>query len=329
MVDELLKGVHWGSRWFRRSDILRLGTAIGLMEIRLRHYVELCRRPLGAGEDRPEIDEASGVSCGRLSAADLGKCERLLGEAKSALTIGAVDSAWMVLNELEREMVMALSDAELKARLTSAQAEAGEKLGKWRGSAVKKLPQELGLAGEPGREAPAQAPAQPFSSRAATLAALRETMFHLHNSSQNLYHNIGRIRRQVTIASLSVAVMVVAVWVLNANGFFDALGGSIRERIPLAVLSGLLGGVLSVAHNVSKVDPKLKIPEVRASFLVTLTRPIVGAAVALPILVLIESGLINIPGDQRIWAVPAFCFLGGFSERWFFGIVEKLEKPRP
>jgi hypothetical protein len=38
----------------------------------------------------------------------------LLGEAKSALTIGAVDSAWVVLNELEREMVMALSDAEIK-----------------------------------------------------------------------------------------------------------------------------------------------------------------------------------------------------------------------
>jgi hypothetical protein len=327
-VKELLRCAPWLYRFSRRGDLLRVATTIGLMEIKLRHHRELCRPASCPGGSAPAAREAYGLACGGLTDADLEACGRLLREAKKALEIGAVDSAWMYVNELEREMLPALSDEELTARLTSAVEEAREKLSRWRGSAVPRLSAAFGLAGEGVPEGPVEDAPGAAGLRRATLAALRETLYHLHSNAHNMYRNINQLRLQVAVASLSVAVMLAAVWVLNARGFFAALGDGVQDRIPMAIISGLLGGVLSVAHNVSKVDPKRKIPEVKASFLVTLARPIVGAAVAVPVLAVVESGLINIPGEHRLWAILAFCFLAGFSERWFFGIMEKLEKQR-
>ena len=56
--------------------------------------------------------------------------------------------------------------------------------------------------------------------------------------------------------------------------------------------SGLLGGVLSVAYSVVRSNPTRRIPEVRSSFAVMMVRPVIGAAIALPILFFLEAGLI-------------------------------------
>jgi len=42
----------------------------------------------------------------------------------------------------------------------------------------------------------------------------------------------------------------------------------------------------------------------------------IGAAVAVPIVLFVEAGLVNL-GQLSPALVLALCFVGGFSERWF------------
>jgi len=301
------------------------------MEAKLQTYEEASASSPGESQQSAEAKESSqGLSSG-FTVLGLQMCGRLLKQAKEAFAMGDVDSAYIWANELEREMLVTLSDEELQAKLLSAKEEASEKLTKWRASTVPKLLSAREAAGERRVEvaAPRKETLTPSrQSRLVTLGTLKEIMLQLHSNSQNLYRNMRQLRFQLTIASLSVTVMVLAMLVLNEMGFFEALGRQMQERLPMAILSGLLGGVLSVAYTVARVDPKQKIPEVKASFLVTVVRPIIGAAVALPVLALIESGLLSLPDSQRLWVVLTFCFLAGFSERWFLGIMEKLEKQK-
>jgi hypothetical protein len=330
-VKELFESVSWWGRRSNRHDLLRVATAISLMEIKLQSFKEVSIPSLGEGEGPAAKKDSSGVLCSGVTTAGLQMCVRLLKQAKEAFAMGDVDSAWMWVNELEREMLVAHSDEELEAKLISAKEEALEKLGKWRGSAVHKLLGATAASDMRRTETSSERKESlmaPYKSRNSTLRMLKETLLHLHSNSQNMYRNMRQLRFQLTIASLSVTVMVLAMLVLNEMGFFEALGRHMQERLPMAILSGLLGGVLSVAYTVARADPKQKIPEVKASFSVTAVRPIIGAAVALPVLVLIESGLLNISDNERMWVVLSFCFLAGFSERWFLGIMEKLEKPK-
>ena len=80
----------------------------------------------------------------------------------------------------------------------------------------------------------------------------------------------------------------------------------------LAVLAGLLGGVLSVAYTSACFDAGRKIPEVRASALTALIRSPIGAAIALPVVFCFEipwrfaCGYINAWSKSlaRIWGSP-------------------------
>ena len=93
----------------------------------------------------------------------------------------------------------------------------------------------------------------------------------------------------------------------------------------LGIPAGALGGILSMAFSLGRADLTAKIPDVRLSRLVTFTRPLLGATVAIPVLVFIEAGFLKVEGFVGGLAVFAFCFLGGFSERWFLGVMERFE----
>jgi len=319
-VKALFEGASCWARWSKGHDLLLVATAICILETKLHYYEH--SSPLSKENEEPAAVEKCSSENLRMDFAGpaIQMCKTFLSQAKEALAAGYVDTAWAYVNELDRQMLTALEKEELQARLISAREEAREKLGKWRSSAADRLLR--GDAGLDESEARIQERAKP---REATLKILTEMMFHLHSSSENLYRNIRQLRIQIAIASFSVTVLVLAVLVLNQYGFFDVLDAGLRESLPLGVLSGLLGGVLSVAYTVARTSPKQKIPEVKASFSVTVVRPVIGAAVALPVLGLIESGLISFSGQGRLWIMLSFCFLAGFSERWFLGIMESLE----
>ena len=43
------------------------------------------------------------------------------------------------------------------------------------------------------------------------------------------------------------------------------------------------------------------------------------------VLVLVQWGYVKLAGFEGNPAIFAFCFLGGFSERWFLGVMERFE----
>ena len=88
------------------------------------------------------------------------------------------------------------------------------------------------------------------------------------------------------------------------------------ERQSLPWLTGLLAGAVAAA---------LAFSYMRLSKLVTGTRPLLGATVAIPVLVFIQAGYVKFAGFEETQAILAFCFLAGFSERWFLGLMERFE----
>lgn len=243
--------------------------------------------------------------------------DNLIWAALQSLLNGQIENGWKFLHELEREMVLVLDPMELEARFVSALSEARKKLDKqWRGVATQSLGERYGSNEQVGAPASAE-----FARRQRDL---QEILFHLHTYHENRYHKLDKLRAQLSVVCAGVFGTLVAILVLNSRGFFAPLDLD-PTTLRLAVLSGLTGGVLSVAFSVVGGDPGRKIPEISRSFVVTLIRPFVGALIALPLLFFAESGLLNLgTGPVRVWALLALCFIGGFSERWFLGIVRVL-----
>lgn len=286
----LVDSVVWWKRYRKRHDLARAASTIVLAGVELAALES-------RGDDGKTADER---------ASEAQTCHDLLQNAEQSLTAGDIDSAWASLQMYERRILSLLNKHELAARWTSAITEAQDsKVGGWRSLATSKLPQRL-------RKDPAE-----------NIANLREVLRHIHTAAQNNFNKNSRIRTQLIWAAVGVGVLVLAAVILNHFGFFADLGPQVQQTLPLAVFSGLLGGVLSVAYTVVRSDRSQRIPEVRASFAVTIVRPVIGAAIALPIMFFMESGLI-IEAKQQ-WVVLGLCFLGGFSEQWFLGLVERIE----
>jgi hypothetical protein len=204
-------------------------------------------------------------------------------------------------------MVYLISDSELGALWPSLKAEAAVKLKGHRKKAVEDL------ALRTGRSAPAR-------------ADVAEVLRQLHSTSQNYYHKIEQLRRQMSLVGLFLLVLVLGL--LLAAGLGSLLGFSqpVSDVLALGTLLGLTGGVLSLAFTIARTDVTGSIPAVRTSFEVAAVRPLIGAAMALPIIVIFESGVVAVSGIDKKWIIAMGCLLAGFSERWFLGLVEGLEQ---
>lgn len=263
------------------------------------------------------VDSESRLACIRRNNNDqarIGVCERLLREIRSAIeSMPAWHAdereffAWDCVGQFDRQMVYLVDERERQAIWLCAIHEAGEKLGGHRKKAVERLIESVGDGAAP----------------AATVeAALKQ----IQAQSQNQYYRIAQLRRQIFYVGLFLLVMIVGVVVAARMHWLERLWPNLDQTLELGMLLGLVGGVLSLAFTVSRTDETAKIPKVRMSFQVALARPIIGAALALPVVLIVDSGLITVAGVEKKWLVAIASFLAGFSERWFLGIMEGLEK---
>ena len=235
--------------------------------------------------------------------------KELLVSARESINCGEIFNAWGYILAFNRMMVSALHGAELDAKIVSARSEAKKKLGGWRGESAKAL-----LSLEDNTDE------QDKQDR------LREALFHLHSKSQNTYFKIEKIKNQILAAMCMLAfssfcVFGLSFWFMGL-AFFSGI--SLYE-FHLAILAGLIGGVLSVAFSVVRTDPNQKIPEPQASFPLTWTRPLFGPLVAFALLVLMQLEFINF-GDIKTQSLIGMSFFAGFSERWFLNLVSKMQE---
>ena len=285
---------QWAKRWNRfsarfrapRVSAQRLSSDVQAFEARFEARLERARGKDWAKAVRRHLDAA-----------------RLAAEERR------ISSGYESLLAAERDALPGQTPAERRARLSSLREEATRKLaGTWRGRAAKSL---LG-------DSPA----------AVSIAAMQEAMFHVHSRSQNTYHKLDLLRQQLRLLAAILGILVLGCILLARLGAFDKINANASELLPIAVFFGLLGGALSAMISVKQTPMKLKIPDSQRSAVIALVRVLIGGAAAIPIYVLIEGNLITLSlGDGGTNMVPellAFCFLGGFSERWFLGRIGAL-----
>ena len=223
--------------------------------------------------------------------------------------------AWDCLHQFDAEILDAMGDAERQARWCTLRAEAEEKLkGSWRNQAAANLIRRAD------------------DSKPVPVSLVRELHAHLAAAAQNQQHKLELFQRQSLrwLTVLLGTVIAVAAAFSCAVLTIDRLASLVpwARALALGIPAGALGGVLSTAFSLGRVDLKARIPDIRFSRLVTLTRPLLGATVAIPVLVFLQAGYVKVAGFDGSLSIAAFCFLAGFSERWFLGLMERFEGGR-
>jgi hypothetical protein len=160
------------------------------------------------------------------------------------------------------------------------------------------------------------------------MAVLREVQMHLRVAAQNKQHKLELFERTVPwlltiLAAVVVVTLTVPGFILISNWPDPFLEWA--KALVLGILAGALGGILSMAFSLGRADISAKIPDMRLSWRVTAMRPLLGATVAIPVLVFVKIGYVKLADFDGLPAVLVFCFLAGFSERWFLGVMEGLD----
>lgn len=281
-----------------------VSTTRDAQQLRLEAALIEAARSLRAARDRhpePSVELAAALE----------RCDVLLQRAQQTAGRGARFVTYDCLHQIERELVAAMSDEERRAALALYLAASGRKLNAWRTDAANAL-----MATTAG-EAP-------------TVAQLQAVMLNVHAAQQNHQHKIDLVRQQMPVLMwlLIGAVVFFGGWAL-AGGFEWVMNTDDQGEVTLAmllvtgVLLGFFGGLLSVIFGLLKTEFATSISDLRAHWAVTIARPFVGAAMAIPIAFFLQSGLLNLGAITPALAL-ALCFLGGFSERWFIAQVERI-----
>jgi hypothetical protein len=219
-------------------------------------------------------------------------------------------SAWDCMHQFDSEMLAAMDAEELDAHWISLMAEGQEKLTGWRSKTAIELIKQFG------------------EKKPVPLAIVRVLQSHLATTAQNRQFKMHLFDQSIPI--LTGFLLIVVLGVLGTAIYVKYYGGLLYSQdwasaLTLGIAAGALGGLLSMAFSLGRVNMSAKTPDIQLSGLVTSMRPILGAAVAIPVLIFVESKYIRIGGFEPPLSTFAFCFLAGFSERWFLGLMERFE----
>ncbi len=160
-----------------------------------------------------------------------------------------------------------------------------------------------------------------------SVATCRTLLRERHAYEQEARYRVALVRRQMPrfAALLVVAVVFFAAWAL-AGGFEWIVRQEVEVTLAMlftnAVLLGFFGGLVSVTFALYPRAPRAGDAELATSTAVLLARCFIGGALAVPIVLTFESGLLNL-GDYSPAVPLALSFVAGFAERLF---VRKLER---
>ncbi|MCP5524626.1 MAG: hypothetical protein H7A46_24115 [Verrucomicrobiales bacterium] len=241
--------------------------------------------------------------------------EHSLASAETALQELDLDGGWGAVHDAQRFLVFGMNDAELVAQLASLSEETRVKLTGWRLKATTRLLPD-----------PATVAAKPLDdeSRERLRQALVESLAVLHGHSDNSYHQLRLVGRQLNY--LVVVCVLVLLGIFVASSQFAEIDSSLSVSALLPVaLAGALGGIVSAMWQLSRVGQS-RIPEAWLQGVVTSGRPLVGAASALFIYAVLQSDLIQLIDASKVGFSAALVlgFVAGFSEKFVLRTVEKV-----
>lgn len=244
---------------------------------------------------------------------------RSLEAAEAAFADANLDAGWGALHDAERFMIFGLHDHELLNRALGLQSEVRSKLKGWRVEAAAQLLSAIPLLtwAQSGR---ALAPDQ----RVRLEQTVVELLNILNEHSNNTYHRMHLVEIQLQFLVKACGLLLLVAFVLA--WLVEDAASPFRLGMVLAVaVAGALGGVVSAIYQLSRVG-QAKIPEALLHGLITSGRPIIGAACALFVYAVLQSGLINIIESANVTLAAGLVlgFIAGFSEQFVLNTVSRV-----
>ena len=260
----------------------------------------------------------------------LERCESRLVEARAARDRRQPFVAHGAINDIRRELVALMTDDERRAEAVVQVAESGKAAGKlnaWRSDAMNGL-LLIASGGPPTAPVPAPVSAAANGVPVPSVAVLQALMRNLDAAQQNRQIKLEFIQRQVLWLCLLLGAGIAFIVAHAGTGGLDWISEApglpaLSRLLPVTVATGFFGGLLSVAYGLTRVEGRTSIQDLRAAFSTTLIRPLIGAAVSIPVVLFLKSGLLAAAAVTPT-ATLALCFLGGFSERWFVDQVDRI-----
>lgn len=276
--------------------------------------------------------------------------------ARQLLEKGQIDTAWTAIKAASRELIEAYDEAELRLEADRVGREAKDKLHGWRASAVEDaLSTTWRRLGDASRLRKGIARAleesegkedQATALRRGVLAALggvderdkdrevadlrkrvKAARAVLDEHTDNVYRRLQLLSQHLLRAGLLmlgclVLASVALIVVLNLGmGSSEEQDLFVDAKSVVVVLTlGAVGGATSGLLTLLRPDAQSRIPDVRAKRYLVWLRPLMGAAAALGVVVILRSGLGGLRIDSS--AVFAAAFAAGFSERLVGRAVE-------
>lgn len=279
---------------------------------------------------RSDLDEMGSVPLTSLPAEAPRRLYRALHHHNEALVLfsgGFREESWQRVQAAERELLHIADIETLVHAYHRLAAEGREKLSGWRREAF-----DRALGAEPLPEVDLSAPAGSAAAQTNLARRVADARLVLDEHFGNEAVRARVIGRQLRLAAFGMAA-ALGLYVLAVDAGWPAklvgtdTEASVLLTSPAAVavlaLFGVLGAFLSIALTSLSAKGATKVPALEQSYSASLVRPILGAASAVTVGLLLESGL------QGIVEVSSAGMIGvgiaaGFTERLLRRTVASL-----
>jgi hypothetical protein len=136
-----------------------------------------------------------------------------------------------------------------------------------------------------------------------------------------MHRKMDKVRWQLAWLGLFIGVLVL--FACAATLWKPELPTGNVGLLPYCIYLGLLGGLMSSAMAAKSTDRKASVPEIGVEFYARIARSLLGAAASIPAYIAGVEGIVTIGSSEssKTWGLLLLCFISGFSERWFRGIV--------
>lgn len=278
----------------RRGRFSRLRIRLGFGGRKSSSLRRLCAAISRLGVEVAEADPNETVAA-----------RQYLVQARAAAEQFDTGSGWAAFQAARRVMLRG-TDADRIVRAASVRAEADKKLSGWRSEAVSDL-----LRDPKGSPPPWE--------------AIRQAQFQIDESSSNLYRRLDLFASRIGYVVVILVVLLALSVAVVESGSLPYLEGTSLDSLGSLLgimLLGAIGSLLSVALTRVRGSGR-PVPQLIESNFVDVLRPVLGAASAVVLVLVLEAGLqttIDTSGSKvYVWAIVA-----GFSERLLRRTLESV-----
>jgi 8-oxo-dGTP pyrophosphatase MutT (NUDIX family) len=237
-----------------------------------------------------------------------------LDNARQSADDGQIDKGWKCLHAAKRLQYLATPDEQSLNVATIMRAEASKLVG-WRKTATDKL-------------------FETSHKIDGWTIYLASTIRDEHYDNEAYKDGLRRVLASWLAAALFCALLLTIFWAHYNKvplALDDASKLGLFRTLLGAIILGFLGAAVSAVLAAPTVDGPSRIPEMVASFHVTVLRLLMGPAAATLMFLIINSNLyakVFAFGPLDTYAVLAISFVAGFSERLVLRVVKMIaEKP--